>query len=103
MKPRLDSAEFTEEDKAIWLRICEGEPFDHLACAALYATADRRDADLMLQLTDLRSIGAYANVRTMQTWWGQDGFGFGGRWIEWHGKPVNIRSAGGGYDITNFA
>lgn len=59
MKPRLDSAEFTEEDKAIWLRICEGEPFDHLACAALYATADRRDADLMLVAQSQR----YSDVR----------------------------------------
>lgn len=54
MKPRLDSAEFTEDDKVVWLRMCYYEPWDHLAFAAAYALGDRRDADMMHMLEAMR-------------------------------------------------
>lgn len=39
---------------------------------------DDRDADLMWELVDLRSIGAYADVRMLQTLAGEDGCSIGG-------------------------
>lgn len=64
--------------------------------------SDRRDADLMLELVDLRSIGAYANVRRLQAWAGQDGFVFRSwmGWYSWAGRPARDDS---GYGITYFA
>ena len=91
MKPRLRSADLTQEDWIAWLHARHGFlEIRWLDLIDAYETADRRDADLMLQLTDLRAIGAYANVRIRQTWWGQDGFGFTGGLIEWRGKPVQV-------------
>jgi hypothetical protein len=55
-----------------------------------YLQSDRRDADLMWMLTDLRLSNACANVRIMQGWWGQDGFVFSGGLIEWRGKPKAV-------------
>lgn len=43
--------DFTEEDKAIWLRISQRDHLDHLSYAGIYATADFCDAELMLNVT----------------------------------------------------
>lgn len=92
MKPRLMPVSLTNEDLLIFLNH-RGDAYRAYRMGWSYGLSraqDRRDADLMLQLTDLGAIGAYANVRIMQAWWGQDGFGFTGGLIEWRGKPVQV-------------
>lgn len=56
MKPRL-SVPHTREDLAIWDRITERHDFQGIAYSAGAITADRRDADLMLQL--LRRVNGW--------------------------------------------
>lgn len=51
MKPRRKARDFTEEDKAIWLRISQRDHLDHLSYAGIYAKADFCDAELMLNVT----------------------------------------------------
>jgi hypothetical protein len=81
MKPRLEvpQSAYTQEDAAIWLTVCP--TIRHLLTWARYS--DRRDADLMLQCADYRVIGAYANVRQVQTMAGQDGCAVRGEYYSW--------------------
>lgn len=63
--------------------------------------SDRRDADLMYELCELRWTGAYADVRRRQLWWGQDGFHFRCWFVE---IPQLVRPAqSDGLNITYFA
>jgi hypothetical protein len=61
MKPRLESAPRTAEDRYIWLRLLHGKwpplPFRG------YMDADRRDADLMFYAQEER--GAHHVVRNL--------------------------------------
>lgn len=47
------------------------------------SAGDDRDADLMLQLVDLRACGAYANVRFLQVQAGEDGYAIRGKYYSW--------------------
>jgi hypothetical protein len=89
MKPRLN-APLTQEDFDIWDRIAD--PYGLKPGVPLwgYIRSDRRDADLMFELVDLRSCGAYFNVRQLQIMAGQDGCGWVGRVYVWAGSPVAL-------------
>lgn len=89
----------TKEDAAVWASIARRQRFTVYGPSGLLATiraTELRDADLMLELVELRSIDAYANVRQLQTMAGEDGCSVGGwmghyRWIsdKWSdGKPL---------------
>jgi hypothetical protein len=96
MKPRPSASMLTSEDLITWGKfLLRWSP----AGADPYGTsmeADRRDADLMWELVDLRSIGAYGDVRHLQIMAGQDGCSVGGwmghyRWVssKWSdGRPL---------------
>jgi hypothetical protein len=84
MKPRPESARLTTEDQLIWNRLCQRGRFRDAIIA------ERRDADLMFELIDLRSCGAYFNVRQLQIMAGQDGCGWVGRAYKWAGWPVAL-------------
>lgn len=89
MKNRLKSGPLTDEDRAAWFDWQVNRKRDWSLWGALErrsAESDQRDADLMLELVELRSIGAYADVRHLQTVAGQDGYAAGG-WMgryRWH-------------------
>jgi hypothetical protein len=100
VKTHLLSVPLSEEDGDIWLIVVRpwGRRYGMVQQRVLDAAnrADARDADLMWELVDLRSIGAYADVRHLQAVAGQDGFSAGGwmhhyRWTspKWSdGSPI---------------
>ncbi len=78
----LVRAELTEEDFDIFCDVWARTRFPWF----WHKGPDNRDGDLMWELVDLRSMGAYADVRMLQTMAGQDGCSVGGwmrhyRWV----------------------
>jgi hypothetical protein len=74
------------EDVNIWFHVVQRFRPISLGQTMIATSAfkqDRRDADLMLQLVDYRSWGAYANVRQLQTLAGEDGCSVGGEYYRW--------------------
>lgn len=100
MNSRQKRASLTPEDLRIWLlvtyRFCRRNVVLKAPIVGFAPGVDDRDADLMRELVDLRSIGAYADVRMLQEMAGQDGCSVGGwmghyRWVsdKWSdGKPI---------------
>jgi len=84
MKPRLKEAPWTTEDFQIltaqWVGRGLRVPLFPLGHSV---SADRRDADLMLQCAFYRQMGAYANVRQVQTMAGEDGCAVRGDIYSW--------------------
>jgi hypothetical protein len=91
LKPRLPSAPLTDDDTDIWNAVAwRGGFADCFVLEDCSFDSDRRDADLMFELVDLRSCGAFFNVRQLQTMAGQDGCGWVGRVYKWAGCPVAL-------------
>lgn len=84
MKLRLKAPSVCRQDFDIWdtvLSRCRPMRLETMS-----TEQDARDAALMRELVELRSIGAYANVRQLQTMAGEDGCSVGGwmrhyRWV----------------------
>jgi hypothetical protein len=90
LKPRLESALLPAADQLICFRVAYRFYLRNRSrfrfARTLYQNGlelDRRDADLMLGLTDMRLDGAHWNVRHCQVWWGQDGFAMGTSYSTW--------------------
>lgn len=102
MKPRQYDIRSDEERAAFEWWLVRRPPKWSVALHVIRFGGDDRDADLMLELVDLRSIGAYRDVRGLQLMAGQDGYVFYG-WMghySWIGRPYRDES---GFDITHFA
>lgn len=98
MKPRLESADLTTEDLFIWGDRWGG--FRTLECTTLATfskSGDRRAAELMFRLV---SPCPSCGFHVWRWFWSEQD---GGTVWERCRNCGNIRSAGGTYDITNFA
>lgn len=81
----MQNESYTAEDFEIWLTVVRASAMP----AQLWVLSEiqnYRDASLMLELTELRAIEAYGDVRALQIMAGQDGCSVGGwmghyRWV----------------------